>query len=139
MIAWRKVPRRQLLAGASPAWFVVTALFAAAIAGGYLANRWAGTDFTPCLLRNLTGIPCPFCGGTRSFFSLLSGDVLAALHWNPLLTAAVAILPLWASAWMLTGHQLALRCPPRVLQPVLLALLLLNWLHVLRVHAGLAA
>jgi hypothetical protein len=39
---------------------------------------------TVCLLRALTGIPCPFCGGTTSAVHAGHGDVLGALTANPL-------------------------------------------------------
>jgi uncharacterized membrane protein YfcA len=37
-----------------------------------------------CLFRNLTGLPCPFCGTTRSVGSILQGNLDAALAFNPL-------------------------------------------------------
>lgn len=37
-----------------------------------------------CLFRNLTGLPCPFCGTTRSIGSILQGDLGMALGFNPL-------------------------------------------------------
>lgn len=46
----------------------------------------------PCPFLALTGWWCPFCGGTRMVSSVLGGDVLAALHHNPVLFAiAVAV------------------------------------------------
>ncbi|WP_353893491.1 DUF2752 domain-containing protein [Proteinivorax hydrogeniformans] len=35
---------------------------------------------------------CPLCGGTRSFLSLLSGDVIKALHYNIFGTFLFAII-----------------------------------------------
>ena len=37
-----------------------------------------------CPFRGLTGLPCPGCGTTRSFFTLAEGRVLTALRLNPL-------------------------------------------------------
>lgn len=37
-----------------------------------------------CLFRSLTGLPCPFCGTTRSIGSILQGDFGSALGLNPL-------------------------------------------------------
>lgn len=36
-----------------------------------------------CAWRELTGLPCAGCGGTRSFLLLLSGRWLDALQMNP--------------------------------------------------------
>jgi hypothetical protein len=45
-----------------------------------------------CPLRALTGVPCPFCGGTRGALALLHGDLLHSLALNPgVLLAIVAI------------------------------------------------
>jgi Protein of unknown function (DUF2752) len=44
----------------------------------------------PCLWRSLTGLLCPGCGSARAAHALLQGDLIAALHFNPL---AVATLP----------------------------------------------
>lgn len=45
-----------------------------------------------CPLLALTGLDCPLCGGTRSAYSLMQGDVLGALKMNAF--AVTVILPL---------------------------------------------
>lgn len=50
---------------------------------------------TLCLLRAVTGVPCPFCGGTTAVADLGSGHPLAALGASPLATLGA---PLWV-AW----------------------------------------
>lgn len=37
-----------------------------------------------CAFSNLTGIPCPGCGLTRSFVCFAHGHFLDAFHWHPL-------------------------------------------------------
>ncbi len=37
-----------------------------------------------CPFRALTGIPCPGCGATRSFFTLGSGHIVTSVRLNPL-------------------------------------------------------
>ena len=37
-----------------------------------------------CMFRTLTGLPCPFCGTTRSIGHILIGDFENALRLNPL-------------------------------------------------------
>lgn len=54
----------------------------------------------PCLLRALTGVPCPACGLTTAAVACVRGDWPAALAANPLIFGlaafAVAVLPLVA-------------------------------------------
>jgi hypothetical protein len=57
----------------------------------------------PCPLYALTGIYCPGCGTARALYSLLHGNVIAALGFNPLLVVAlpflVAVLGSYALWW----------------------------------------
>jgi hypothetical protein len=54
-----------------------------------------------CLLKAMTGIDCPGCGGTRAMWSLLHGDVAGAADHNILV---FAIVPL--AAYMLVAFVL---------------------------------
>lgn len=45
-----------------------------------------------CLLKDITGIPCPTCGMTRSAQGFMAGDLSAAFGWNPLVFLAVPLL-----------------------------------------------
>ena len=46
-----------------------------------------------CTLRGLTGVPCPFCGGTTALVELGGGDVVGAVAASPLtVTAAAAVV-----------------------------------------------
>jgi hypothetical protein len=47
---------------------------------------------TVCPFRALTGLPCPFCGGTTAASHLGHGDVGGALRASPL---AVGLLATW--------------------------------------------
>ena len=77
----------------------VGALVGGALAiGGALTAVWLrlGLPRPICLLREWTGIPCPTCGTTRLIEALLSGDLLGALAWNPLVFLILTAVAVWA-------------------------------------------
>ena len=56
------------------------------------------TGLNVCLIKQLTRLPCPSCGATRSILSSLSGNFSDALILNPigvLLLPIMVILPFW--------------------------------------------
>jgi hypothetical protein len=84
---------------------------ATAIAFGLLAARFATPDrplpFDVCVLKVLTGIPCPTCGLTRSLCHALRGDWSASLGYHPAgIALAVALIgwAIWAAAEASRGH-----------------------------------
>lgn len=50
----------------------------------YWAMHAAHIAAPPCPFYYLTGHPCPFCGGTRSFAYMWSGDIADAVRLYPL-------------------------------------------------------
>jgi Protein of unknown function (DUF2752) len=75
-----------------------------------------------CPFLAITGHPCPFCGGTRSFAFMWSGRVSsAALLYplGPLLFVGTAVaIPLLAAA-VLADRDLTVRLPDRLRRPLL--------------------
>lgn len=74
------------------------ALIVAALAAVQLPWR----PSTLCLLRAVTGIPCPVCGSTTAVVELGSGAPLRAFAASPLATlgaVALALQPAWSSRW----------------------------------------
>lgn len=69
--------RRKYIVCALP---VVAALTVYAVAALY--GRYVVPIGMPCWFNLYTGYLCPGCGGTRSFYALLHGDVLASLQYN---------------------------------------------------------
>jgi hypothetical protein len=90
-----------------------------------------------CGLKRLTGVPCPFCGGTRCLQALASLDWAGALRWNPLVFAACLGVALWFVSWslecLLDRRWLSalgtLRWAP-ALKYGLAAMVLLNWIYL---------
>lgn len=64
--------------------FIIAAL---ALTYGYVVLFVTG-----CPLRAVTGIPCPGCGMTRAYLSLLRGDWQAAWQYHPLFWLVPAAL-----------------------------------------------
>ncbi len=50
----------------------------------YWALHAAHIGFPPCPFYYVTGHPCPFCGGTRSFAYMWEGDISDAVRLYPL-------------------------------------------------------
>ena len=68
---------------------LVTAAAAAALVAAFdpATTGW----FPSCPLHALTGWLCPFCGSLRAVHALLRGAPLAALAFNPLTVAGIAL------------------------------------------------
>ena len=107
-------PHRSRPARALPAWdrWLEPHRRAARVAGRYVALGVGAVVLgavhlrhrpaTMCPFRALTGLPCPFCGGTTAACRLGHGDIRGALAASPL---GVALL----LAWPLVGSV----SPPR--------------------------
>jgi hypothetical protein len=93
-----------------------TRLICFAIAAFALANlRIPGRPATLCPLRAITGVPCPFCGGTTAAVHLGRLDLLGALRANPVVVVgALVIVATPATIRVLaTGHVEWLAPPTR--------------------------
>lgn len=56
------------------------------------------TSIGVCLIKNITNIPCPSCGTTRSVVALLNGHLFESLLINPMgfLVASIMLMaPVW--------------------------------------------
>lgn len=79
----------------------------AGVAGSCAVVLWAdpttpGGLLPSCPTKALLGLICPVCGGFRMVYSLLHGDLSAALHYNAL-AAPAAVLFVWGMiTWTLS-------------------------------------
>lgn len=70
--------------------YAAVALTALVIGALHIPHRPA----TLCLFRELTGLPCPFCGGTTAAARLGHGNITGALGASPLAVVLLATWPL---------------------------------------------
>ena len=109
------------------------------IAGAWMISN-VNLPVPPCGLKTLTGVPCPFCGGTRSAAALAQFDVVAALRWNPMVTAGLLLAAGLSLFAMVLPYDSPLRrgwrrlVRPAVRRfgwPVALGLAAANWIYLL--------
>ena len=109
---------------------IVLACWAAGLVYAILRHRLV-IPFWGCPLKELTGIPCPTCGGTRALAALARLDLKEALLCNPLVTvvwlmmpAATILMELKPRLWQATLARFGL--PAIMVAGV--AALLMNWI-----------
>ena len=82
----------------------------------YWALHATHLTFPPCPFYYLTGHPCPFCGGTRSFAYMWEGDIANAVRLYPLGPAMFAGTLLGVgglATGLLTGRSWSPKLTPR--------------------------
>lgn len=96
-------------------------------------------NFTVCLFKEVTHVPCPSCGTTRGVISLSKGHFLEAIYTNPfsvIIAAIMIIAPIWIvldvvrkKRTLFQFYQKAekLLIKPKIAIP-LIVFVLLNWI-----------
>ena len=89
--------RVSAVSGAPPLGLIFGAIgLLAAVAVGFLhVDR---VPLTFCVVKGLSGLPCPTCGSTRAFGRLFELDIAGALAMNPFTTLVVVLIAGWAVA-----------------------------------------
>ena len=123
----------------SKAWPRPLATIALFVLGAFLAKFWMGLNlpFPVCLLRKLTGIPCPTCGCTRSLAAWTRLDVGTAFLLNPLFFLVCLSVIIWFAARAIESKSARtfLSGLPKVLKKhlgwkVISAAVLINWIYL---------
>ena len=93
------------LASVVAARYLAIGVVAVVVAGLHLKHRPASL----CVLRTVTGIPCPLCGGTTAAVDLGHGNLREALAASPLAVGLLALGPLISAleppAWWLVPRR----------------------------------
>ena len=93
-----------------------------------------GRPVTLCLLKRISGVPCPTCGFTRGVLSLLSGRPGQGWLYNPLLFSVLALFVAATVIRILFGLSLGIRLTriERMVAWLVAAVLLAaNWVYVI--------
>lgn len=92
-----------------------------------------------CIVKRLTGVPCPSCGTTRSVMAIAKGDLGEGIYWNPfgfLITGILIVSPLWIAGDLLSRKASLLKVylkaedllkQKRIAIPLIL-MVILNWI-----------
>ena len=54
--------------------------------------------YSVCIIKNISGFPCPSCGATRAVQLLFKGDFMGSIFMNPfgiIISAILTLLPFW--------------------------------------------
>ena len=92
-----------------------------------------------CIFKNITNIPCPSCGTTRSVILLLQGDIINSLLYNPfgiIVSTIMLVTPFWLGIDLLTKGDSLFSFYNRIesipkkpgIAVLLIVLVLINWI-----------
>jgi predicted RNA-binding Zn-ribbon protein involved in translation (DUF1610 family) len=97
------------------------------------------THFGVCIIKSVTGFPCPSCGITRAVQLLLQGKMFESLAMNPfgiLVTLIMTIVPFWIlfdivfkkESFYIAYKKMEKTIRIQWLAAILILLVLLNWI-----------
>jgi hypothetical protein len=96
---------------------------------GYLwvKGQQPGIPGLSCLMRSMTGIPCPTCFLTRATCSALTGNIAESVQHHAFGPIAAATLIYWA-IWSIKAKQLVPNELKIKLFPISIAALIFYWI-----------
>jgi len=120
-------------------WLLLIACFSGFIYLLYHLQDSENTHFGVCIIKNVTGFPCPSCGTTRAVQLLMQGNVLASLQMNPfgiLVALIMVIAPFWIAFDLIFKKETLYKSFKKTeetirikwLATLLILLVILNWI-----------
>lgn len=79
-------------------YFILLACLAGYVWLFYSINKVENSEFSVCLIKNTTGIPCPSCGTTRAVTEIIKGQLLNSICTNPfgaIVLIIMTVAPIW--------------------------------------------
>jgi hypothetical protein len=118
-----------------PPWAVWIVLIWSALGAGILwLSFHFGRPVQLCLMKNLTGIPCPTCGFTRGMLSFWDGQILRAWLYNPLLFTVLGFFVVLAAFRIIFVRSIRIHLTKRERYAAWVAaaaLVVSNWTYVI--------
>jgi hypothetical protein len=118
-----------------PLWAVLVVLVWSALG---LMLVWLSAHFHRpvqlCLVKHVTGVPCPTCGFTRGALSLLGGHAAQAWLYNPLLYSVLALFFAVTTFRIVSARSLRINLTGKERSAAWIlagVLFLLNWAYVI--------
>ncbi|MBF7093378.1 DUF2752 domain-containing protein [Flavobacterium sp. ALJ2] len=74
----------------------------------FISHSHSDYDFTVCVFKRITTIPCPSCGTSRAVNSFFKGNILTSLYLNPfgiIVAGIMLIAPGWIAFDYFTKRQ----------------------------------
>lgn len=74
----------------------------------FISHSNSDYDFTVCVFKRITTIPCPSCGTSRAVNSFFKGNILTSLYLNPfgiIVAGIMLIAPGWIAFDYFTKRQ----------------------------------
>ena len=101
--------------------------------------------FRVCIIKNVTGYPCPSCGTTRAVTLLLQGKITESILLNPfgiLVAVIMTVFPFWVLTDIFLKKDTFFRWYKKTeatirkpwLAVILILLVLLNWIWNIYKH-----
>ena len=111
----------------------------------YNIHTLQSQTFRVCIIKNVTGFPCPSCGTTRAVTLILEGKFIESLLLNPfgiLVAVVMTIFPFWILIDIILKKESFFRMYKKAeanirkpwLASILILLVLLNWIWNIYKH-----